>query len=162
MLYSMFMPSNQKIYINETCYSYWAYAPQPIKTYLHCIEQPNDPSDKPLVKQYYMGTFSNEYYGGGTPNIIRAVNPAFFIVAESSCANAPVAFQAKVPTGIRAYLWHFGDGQTSTEAAPTHTYAAAGTYTVSLTVTKTDGSVENLSKQITVYPKPEKLIIFGE
>ena len=70
------------------------------------------------------------------------------------CELMPTQFSIKNPQSIRAYLWHFGDGQTSTEAAPTHTYAAAGTYTVSLTVTKTDGSVENLSKQITVYPKP--------
>ena len=33
------------------------------------------------------------------------------------------------------YLWDFGDGTTSTEAAPTHTYACGGYYTVTLTVT---------------------------
>ena len=33
------------------------------------------------------------------------------------------------------YAWDFGDGTTSTEASPTHTYAAPGFYTVALTVT---------------------------
>ncbi len=33
------------------------------------------------------------------------------------------------------YLWNFGDGQTSSEANPVHTYAAAGLYTVTLTGT---------------------------
>ena len=33
------------------------------------------------------------------------------------------------------YLWDFGDGTTSTEAAPTHTYACGGYYAVTLTVT---------------------------
>ena len=37
------------------------------------------------------------------------------------------------------YLWDFGDGITSTEPNPTHQYEAPGTYTVSLTVTSTDG-----------------------
>ncbi len=32
-----------------------------------------------------------------------------------------------------SYSWNFGDGNTSTEESPTHTYAAAGEYTVTLT-----------------------------
>ncbi|MGK0185060.1 MAG: PKD repeat protein [Verrucomicrobiales bacterium] len=40
------------------------------------------------------------------------------------------------------YLWDFGDGQTSTEAQPSHTYENVGTYTVKLTITDaTDTSV---------------------
>jgi len=35
--------------------------------------------------------------------------------------------------------WSFGDGTTSVESAPSHTYAAAGTYTITLTVTDTAG-----------------------
>lgn len=42
------------------------------------------------------------------------------------------------PSGpITAWAWDFGDGATSTLQNPTHTYVAAGTYTVSLTVTGT-------------------------
>jgi PKD repeat protein len=37
-------------------------------------------------------------------------------------------------------LWAFGDGQTSTLAAPSHTYASTGAYTVSLKVTGPGGS----------------------
>ena len=33
------------------------------------------------------------------------------------------------------YAWDFGDGSTSTEANPSHTYTTAGSYTVTLTVT---------------------------
>lgn len=40
-----------------------------------------------------------------------------------------------------SYLWDFGDGNTSTDPNPTHTYAAGGFYTVSLTVTGEDGCV---------------------
>jgi len=39
-----------------------------------------------------------------------------------------------------SYLWEFGDGATSTEASPVHTYATAGIYTVKLTATNANGS----------------------
>ena len=47
-----------------------------------------------------------------------------------------VTFTATVvgPENV-TYAWGFGDGATSTEASPAHTYAAPGFYTVSLTVT---------------------------
>jgi PKD repeat protein len=38
------------------------------------------------------------------------------------------------------YAWDFGDGATSTVQNPTHSYAAAGTYTVTLVVTNEGGS----------------------
>jgi len=47
--------------------------------------------------------------------------------------------------------WDFGDGNTSTEQnPPPHTYAAADTYTVSLTVTDNDGFSDSTSQQVTV------------
>ncbi len=40
---------------------------------------------------------------------------------------------------ITSWLWDFGDGSTSTEAAPLHTYLSDGMYTVGLTVTGPSG-----------------------
>ena len=39
-----------------------------------------------------------------------------------------------------SYSWDFGDGNTSTEESPTHTYASAGDYTVELTAKNANGS----------------------
>jgi len=42
-------------------------------------------------------------------------------------------------TDATSYLWDFGDGQTSTETAPVHNYAADGPYVVKLTATNPNG-----------------------
>ncbi len=48
------------------------------------------------------------------------------------------------------YLWDFGDGETSTEKDPVHTYASKGEYTVKLTVTDQNNGKHNVSTKITV------------
>lgn len=51
-----------------------------------------------------------------------------------------VQFQSTSINRINSYLWDFGDGQTSTEQNPTHTYEANGTYSISLTTTNDIGN----------------------
>ncbi len=48
------------------------------------------------------------------------------------------------------YLWDFGDGETSTEKDPVHTYASKGEYTVKLTVTDQNGGKHDVSTKIAV------------
>ncbi|AKB33736.1 cell surface protein [Methanosarcina siciliae HI350] len=43
-----------------------------------------------------------------------------------------------------SWLWDFGDGATSTEQSPVHTYTAEGNYSVKLTVTNASGSDDEL------------------
>ncbi|MEY7972184.1 ThuA domain-containing protein [Saccharomonospora xinjiangensis] len=57
-------------------------------------------------------------------------------------------------TGTRSggvsYRWDFGDGSTSTEADPRHTYAEAGTYTATLMVTYADGEKATVTTDVAV------------
>ncbi len=61
----------------------------------------------------------------------------------SGAANVAIDFTgaaSRDPDGsVVSYLWSFGDGAEASGATAMHSYAAAGTYTVRLTVTDNDG-----------------------
>jgi hypothetical protein len=53
--------------------------------------------------------------------------------------------------GNNSFLWNFGDGASSSTRNPSHLYAAAGVYTVSLTASNTDGiDVETKTNYLSV------------
>ncbi|MEP6639748.1 MAG: PKD domain-containing protein [Chloroflexota bacterium] len=58
----------------------------------------------------------------------------------SGTAPLAVAFHNSSTGSPTSWSWTFGDGGASTAQNPTHTYGAAGTYTVSLTVANSAGS----------------------
>ncbi|MEL7120442.1 MAG: PKD domain-containing protein [Bacteroidota bacterium] len=53
-----------------------------------------------------------------------------------------VATFTNTSTDATSFQWDFGDGNTSTEQNPMHTYAEGGTHTVKLTATNANGSSE--------------------
>lgn len=60
---------------------------------------------------------------------------------------------------VVAWHWDFGDGATSTEERPLHTFAARGEYTVTLTVTTESGLTDSTSETLIVLPDPFPLSI---
>lgn len=53
---------------------------------------------------------------------------------------------------IVSYAWNFGDGGTASGNAPSHTYTAAGTYSVTLTVTDNGNLTASASTTATIQP----------
>lgn len=55
---------------------------------------------------------------------------------------------------VTAYLWDFGDGNTSGTASPVHVYALPGSYTVTLTATSSTGFQDVVTQSVNVYAVP--------
>ena len=78
------------------------------------------------------------HIGGGLPPVAD-----FSGTPLSGTAPLAVAFTDLSTNAPTSWLWSFGDGSSSTLQNPTHTYTAAGTYTVALTATNGFGSNTN-------------------
>lgn len=77
---------------------------------------------------------------------------------QISMANFLEVTFSNFSQNAETYAWDFGDGNTSTEESPTHTYAAAGDYTVTLTA-KNGESTSMKSENISV-TDPDELLTF--
>lgn len=86
------------------------------------------------------------------------------VLSVLSVEDPPVVDWTQVPSGlgvtftdastddgtITSRLWNFGDGATSTATSPSRTYAADGTYTVTMTATDNLGAVTARSRIVNV------------
>lgn len=128
---------------------------------------------------------------GNTSEINTTNAGTFIITATSSCGSfsdtavvtnkpLPDASFTSASVGLTSifnntstngtsYSWNFGDGNGSTDMSPSHVYSAAGTYSVTLTVTNdcgTDtfgptpvnvinaGIEENVDMNVSLFPNP--------
>ncbi|MCZ2402942.1 PKD domain-containing protein [Paenarthrobacter sp. Z7-10] len=62
---------------------------------------------------------------------------------------------------LASYAWAFGDGTTGTERTLTHTYNAAGNYTVTLTVTDNGSATNAVSQPVTIPPPAGQAVAFS-
>lgn len=75
----------------------------------------------------------------------------------TNVAPASVTF-SNLSTDADDFKWEFGDGGTSTEKAPVHTYQDAGTFTIALTATGRGGE-NKMTKSINIVWPPTTYIV---
>ncbi|MBN2411095.1 PKD domain-containing protein [candidate division KSB1 bacterium] len=93
------------------------------------------------------GSTSQTVYIGDLPNIPPTSNFSFNI----SGLDVTFTDESSDPDGqITAWNWNFGDGSTSTEQNPVHTFANPGLYAVQLTITDDDGDTGSATKNVNI------------
>jgi PKD repeat protein len=88
-------------------------------------------------------------------NAANAAPVASFTASTSNLTASFTDTSTDSDGSIASRSWDFGDGSTSTVANPSHTFAAAGTYSVRLTVTDDKGATNTATRSITVTAAPD-------
>ncbi len=130
------------------------------------------------IEDFISTTFSGNplvYWGftgstGGESNDQRfrtALNPTFhFLPTQKKCLNAPITFIDSTISfaPITKFYWNFGDASPidSVNLNPTHTYIAAGNYTVTQTVIGADGCSAINTQNILIGSKPIASFIYND
>lgn len=67
-----------------------------------------------------------------------------------SCENLTCSFTDQSSGDVEAWSWDFGDGASSSEQHPSHTFEEDGSYLVELTVTGEGGDTDSASSEVSV------------
>lgn len=109
----------------------------------------------------YTVTLTITATGGCTDTVSQTVDvyplPNASVTAANVCLGEAVEFgdSSNVSSGsIVGWDWTFGDGDTSSDQHPAHTYPNSQTYVYSVTVTTDHGCTDGTSGAVTVRPLP--------
>lgn len=100
----------------------------------------------------------------GLPNFIQNISNMFSgpgIAVAGLCVGAPTQFFGTATDPIDMFIWFFGDGGSDTASDPMHTYAAAGTYNVSLNISNRCGYNQTFFEPVVINPSPPNPTIPG-
>jgi hypothetical protein len=99
----------------------------------------------------HQGDVLGEVSGDGNP-LAALGDVAQTLPGQPVALDASASFDPAHAGAALTYLWDFGDGAQASGPSVSHTYAAAGTYTLSLTVHSRAGGARQVRKALHVTP----------
>ena len=98
---------------------------------------------------YYRYSYANDLavsnWGGANMVFANRTPPPVNVMADNSFGPAPLMVQFHdYSAGAYAWLWNFGDGATSQEQNPQHSYGTPGYYDVEISVTTSERTFHRL------------------
>jgi gliding motility-associated-like protein len=145
---SLQIASNGKIYKTNTLGSNLGNP----TNYLSVINQPTKEGRLSAFQEKTV-EFNSQNVMSGLPNFIQS----YFrtrIIANDTCLNSDVMFSVDTYAEITNIEWDFGDGNTSTEMAPIHTYNSVGAFNARVKITINNREIIK-TKEINVFQLPE-------
>ncbi|MFM9027128.1 MAG: PKD domain-containing protein, partial [Bacteroidota bacterium] len=122
----------------------------------------NNPSHIYNVAGNYMIRLDIVTAGGCTGTVTRQINvfpnPNVTVSSNTVCEGRTTAFNnsSTITNGnISSYNWNFGDGFTSSQTNPSHTYSVAGTFTATVIATSNRGCKDTATINVNVRPLPQ-------
>lgn len=161
------LPVKAKVFVNNhDADSSYVYSSLPIGNYY-----------RPIYPGTYSVTYSAPGYQSQTvSNLIIGFNQSVernislqpvvpntdFIASQTNGCGGLIEF-TDMSGSASSWLWNFGDGFTSTEQNPTHSFSGSGTYTVELTTTNcagtdTETKTNYLDIQVVTPPIPAPIV----
>jgi gliding motility-associated-like protein len=86
--------------------------------------------------------------------VIQTLNASFTTPAASVCAGRSLTFTNNSNPAAVSSTWNFGDGGTSNSLNPTHLFATAGTFPITMIATDANGCADTIVNNITVGQVP--------
>ena len=129
---------------------------------LNNISPLQNPAHKFTVSGTYTVSLTAQTAAGCDSTIKKVImvypTPAVKYTASKTCLGAVTQFtDGTIIAGggtLSSWNWLFGDGGTSSQENPAHTYTTWGTYTTQLVVISTQGCSDTLKEKISVNPNP--------
>ncbi len=115
-------------------------------TYLVTLTVTNTAGCKRSVNKYvtiYRPSVSINYISTSSPR------------GNYDCDSLRIKFSTYTNQPLKDYLWNFGDGTSSTEVTPEHSYTTQGTYSVTLNYTTESGCKGTATYNVRVFGKPK-------
>ena len=112
----------------------------------------NPPADDAYTLQGASLSDDKVYYGTDNGYLYcigqgEALSPVANFSSDKHTGSFPLTVSFKdTSSNANKFLWDFGDGNTSTEVNPVHTYVTAGNYTVTLNVKNENGEDTKVAK----------------
>lgn len=152
---------DQKIYYSHTLYSgsqYFGHS-------LSVIHSPDSAGNAANFEYEALKINSDEnpnhYLSFGLPPFLTSFFRAGIefdgeIFNSGTCLGNAISFSVNSNQEILSVNWSFGDGNSSTELNPTHTYALTGTYTVEAVVVTTKETL-TLTRDVNIHTFPDAM-----